>query len=345
MVTIEIFARLLEGRLRLTLRRLKPFPAKAALAYIFQMHELEGGINPPALAYTPHLRHCLTSFALQKAGYARSAKDPHTFHPDMPPGALLELLHRTVPSEDLHLGIRKGVMTVQVGNLGQLRGVFGMDPSVVDLRDDGHGVIEFHGPFAIKWSMYDVTEPWGKLAGSLSISVGSYTEFNRMGTDVIKSSKCHPEALRGSGVEAPAKKKARTSKASSDTGGRRRASQAQAQANERAQRLEKRSVRLGGGSESTSPSDVSDIGRPPFQFPERDDYRISLSSRLMQMASEAQAQAKERAPNRSVLLDGGSESTSPSDVSAVGHSSSPDYCSDSLSEGEQPAEGLGGPGA
>jgi len=345
MVTIEIFARLLEGRLRLTLRRLKPFPAKAALAYIFQMHELEGGINPPALAYTPHLRHCLTSFALQKAGYARSAKDPHTFHPDMPPGALLELLHRTVPSEDLHLGIRKGVMTVQVGNLGQLRGVFGMDPSVVDLRDDGHGVIEFHGPFAIKWSMYDVTEPWGKLAGSLSISVGSYTEFNRMGTDVIKSSKCHPEALRGSGVEAPAKKKARTSKASSDTGGRRRASQAQAQANERAQRLEKRSVRLGGGSESTSPSDVSDIGRPPFQFPERDDYRISLSSRLMQMASEAQAQAKERAPNRSVLLDGGSESTSPSDVSAVGHSSSPDYCSDSLSEGEQPAEGLRGPGA
>ena len=417
MVTTEIFASLLEGRPRLTLSRMKPFPAKAALAYIFQMHELEGGLNPPALAYKPLLRHSLTSFALQKAGHGRSAKDLHTFHPDMPPRAVLELVHCTVPSEDLHVGIRNGVLTVEVRNLGQLRGVFGMDPSVVDLRDDGHGVIEFYGPFVIKWSMYDVSEDWGKLAGSLSISVGSYTEFNRMGTDVIKSSKCHPEALRGSGVEAPAKKKARTSKASSDTGGLRRASQAQAQANERAQRLEKRSVRLGGGSESTSPSDVSDVGRPsfrfpetqdgyrislsraveseplrlmqttseaqaqakeraqglerrsvllgggsestspsdvsafgrpPFQFPERDDHRISLSSRFVQMASEALAQAKERAQgleNRSVLLDGGSESTSPSDVSAVGCSSSPDYCSDSLSEGEQPAEGLGGPGA
>jgi hypothetical protein len=417
MVTTEIFARLLKGELRLTLSRMKPFPAKAALPYIFQMHELEGGLNPPALAYTPHLRHCFTSFALQKAGHGRSAKDQLTFRPDIPPRAAMELVHRTVRSEYLHVVIRNGVLTVEVRNLGQLRGVFGMDPSVVDLRDDGHGVIEFYGPFVIKWSMYDVSEDWGKLAGSLSISVGSYTEFNRMGTDVIKSSKCHPEALRGSGVEAPAKKKARTSKASSDTGGLRRASQAQAQANERAQRLEKRSVRLGGGSESTSPSDVSDVGRPsfrfpetqdgyrislsraveseplrlmqttseaqaqakeraqglerrsvllgggsestspsdvsafgrsPFQFPERDDHRISLSSRFVQMASEALAQAKERAQgleNRSVLLDGGSESTSPSDVSAVGRSSSPDVCFDSLFEGEQPAEGLGGPGA
>ena len=125
-------------------------------------------------------------------------------------------------------------------------------------------------------------------------------------------------------------------------------SEAQAQAKERAQGLERRSVLLGGGSESTSPSDVSAFGRPPFQFPERDDHRISLSSRFMQMASEALAQAKERAQgleNRSVLLDGGSESTSPSDVSAVGRSSSPDVCFDSLFEGEQPAEGLGGPGA
>ena len=419
MVNTEIFARLLEGRLRLTLSRMKPFPAKAALAYIFHMHELEGGLNPPALAYTPLLRHSLTSFALQKAGHARSAKDLHTFHPDMPPRAVLELLHCTVPSEDLHVGVRKGVLTVEVKNLGQLRGVFGMDPSVVDLRDDGHGVIEFYGPFAIKWNMYDVSEDWGKLSGSLSISVGSYTEFNRMGTDVIKSSKCHPEALRGSGVEAPAKKKARTSKASPDTGGLRRASQAQAQANERAQRLERRSVLSGGGSESTSPSDVSDVGRPsfrfpetqdsyrisliraveseplrlmqttsqaqaqanvraqgqerrsfllgggsestspsdvsavgrsPFQFPERDDHRISLSSRFVQMASEVLVQAKERAQgleNCSVLLDGGSESTSPSDVSAVGRPSSPDVSYDALFEGpgEQPAEGLGGPGA
>jgi hypothetical protein len=418
-VTIEIFPMLLEGRLRLTLRRMKPFPAKAALAYIFHMHELEGGLNPPALAYKAHLGHNLRSFALQKAGQGRSAKNQHTFHPDMPARALLEMLHRTVPGSEMHVVISKGVLTVEVGNLGQLRGVFGMDPSVVDLRDDGYGVIEFQGPFIFKWGMYESTEGWGGFTGSLSISVGSFTEFNRMGTDVIKSSKCHPEALRGSGVEAPAKKKARTSKASPDTGGLRRTSQAQAQANERAQRLERRSVLSGGGSESTSPSDVSDVGRPsfrfpetqdgyrisliraveseplrlmqttsqaqaqanvraqgqerrsfllgggsestspsdvsafersPFQFPERDDHRISLSSRFVQMASEALAQAKERAKgleNCSVLLDGGSESTSPSDVSAVGRPSSPDFSFDNLFEGpgEQPAEGLGGPGA
>ena len=127
-------------------------------------------------------------------------------------------------------------------------------------------------------------------------------------------------------------------------------SEAQARAKERAQGLEKRSVPLDGGSESTSPSDVSAVGRSSFQFPETEDgYRTSLISRLMQTASKAQVRANERAQRlekRSVLLNGGSESTSsPSDVSAVGRPSSPDYYSDSLSEGEQPAEGLGAPGA
>ncbi len=50
MVAFEIFAKLPEGRLRLTLSHLKPFPALAALAYIFHIHELEGGLNPSAVA-------------------------------------------------------------------------------------------------------------------------------------------------------------------------------------------------------------------------------------------------------------------------------------------------------
>ena len=55
MVTFETFAKLLQGRLRLTLSRLKPFPAQAALAYIFHIHELEGGLSPALLQW--HMRN------------------------------------------------------------------------------------------------------------------------------------------------------------------------------------------------------------------------------------------------------------------------------------------------
>ena len=93
--------------------------------------------------------------------------------------------------------------------MDELRWVFGMKLCVLDLRDDGHGVIELPSPFGFKWSMYDTTESWGALSGRVSIYVGLYTKYNHIGTDVINSSECHPDALRGSGIKAPAKKKAR----------------------------------------------------------------------------------------------------------------------------------------
>ncbi len=58
-----------------------------------------------------------------------------------------------------------------------------------------------------------------------------------MGTDVIKSSREHPEALRGSGI---AVKKARVSKDSSLAGRTKQATKAPAQAQERQRRQEKR---------------------------------------------------------------------------------------------------------
>ena len=267
MVTFEIFPKLLQGRLRLRLSRMKPFPAHAALAYIFHIHELEGGLNPAAVAYRSLLGHALASFASLKAEHARSAKDQLSFRPDMPGLALMELLHRTVPPEDRIVAIRNGVMTVEVRKLDILLPVFGVTPTIFDLRSDGHGVIEFHGPFVFKWSMYDTTKPWGSLTGSLSISVGSFTEKNRMGTDVIKSSKCHPDALRGSGIKPPAEKKARTSKASSDTGRTKQASKAPEQAIERMQRRARRLALLAGGSgsESTSSSDKREVSRSSSQ--------------------------------------------------------------------------------
>ena len=274
MVPLEIFAKLLRGELRLTLSRLKPFPAEAALAYLNRLNELGGGLSPPALAYICILGHTLTAFARQKSAHARHNKDPLSVRPDMPGLALMELLYRTVKPEHYRAAFRgNGDLVVEISNLDALTPVFGRSPSRFDFRGEGLGVVEFHGPFVFKWIQFDTTEPWGPLSGSVSISVGSFTEYNRMGTDVIKSSKCHPDALRGSGIKAPAVKKARTSKASSDTGRTKQASQAPAQAVQRDKRLRRRSglSNGGSGSESTSASDVRDVDRSSSQPPYRSD--------------------------------------------------------------------------
>ena len=257
MVSFEIFAKLLQGQLRLTLSRLKPFPAQAALAYLHRQNELEGGISPPALAYRGLLGHDLFNFALQKAAHAKSAQNQHSFRPNMPGRALMELVYLTLKPGEYDIAFRHGDLMVEVQNLDALTPVFGLSPSRFDLRREGFGVIQFHGPFVFKWSQFDTLEPWGPLEGSVSISVGSFTEYCRMGADVIKSSKRHPEALRGSGIKAPTEKKARASKASSETGRAKQALRAQAQAEARRQRHDNRNVgsaplASGSGSESSS---------------------------------------------------------------------------------------------
>lgn len=224
---LDVLTRLSKGQLRLTINRLLPFRAREALSYLSSMHELDGGLNPPALAYRCLLGHALTTFARQKVEHARSAKDQLSFRPDMPGRALMELIYRSVPPEEHNVVIRNGNMLVEVKNLDALRPVFGLTPSRFDFRGEGCGVIELHGPFTFKWSMYDTLEPTGALSGSVSISVGSFTEYSRMGTDVIKSSKCHPDALRArreSGLkdptEGPKEKKARSSRGSQAQTGR-----------------------------------------------------------------------------------------------------------------------------
>jgi hypothetical protein len=72
MVTFEIFAKLLQGQLRLMLSFLKPFPARAALAC---RTSLKAACSPLALAYRCILGHALTTFAHQRAAHAKSAKD------------------------------------------------------------------------------------------------------------------------------------------------------------------------------------------------------------------------------------------------------------------------------
>ena len=264
-VSCEIFPKLLRGQLRMTLRRLKPFPFHAALAYLHRQNELGGGLFPPALAYRCNLGQALTTFARQRSAHQKSGKDQLSFRPDVPGRALMELLYCTVKPDNTLISIRNGVLMVEVKDLDALTSVFGTSPSSFDLRGEGLGVVKFLGPFVFKWSMYDTVDPWGPLAGSVSISVGSFTEYNRMGTDVIKSSRCHPDALRASGIKAPAQKRARTSQTSSETRRMKLASQAQEQADQRRQRQASRSAMSAGGSgaESMTPSDERD-GQPPY---------------------------------------------------------------------------------
>ena len=278
-VSFDIFTQLLQGNIPLTVNRMKPFPASAALAYVFYMHELDGGLNPPAHAYRDCLAHAAKLFALQKAAHSRSTKDPHSFRPDMPGPALMELLYRTVPPEHRRVTISNGNMLVEVQNLEALHGVFGLIPHEFNLRDDGFGMMRFNGPFVFKWSMYDTQESWGALSGSVSISVGSYTELNRMGTDVIKSSKCHPDALRGSGIKTATEKKARVITTNSDISKKRLGSRAPEQAVARMQRQVRRMGLLGSGSQagstSESTSDERDVRRSSSQPPICSDSQSS----------------------------------------------------------------------
>ena len=245
-VSFDIFSKLLQGELRLTLSRMKPFPPQAALAYLYFMHELDGGLNPPAIAYKDYLAHELEMFARKKAAHAKNSKDQLSIRLNMPGPALMELLYRTVAPEHRIVVISNGNMFVEVQNLEALHGVFGMVPEYFNLRDHGFGIMQFHGPYTFKWSLYDTLEAGGPLSGSVSISVGSYTEYSRMGPpDVIKSSRCHPDALRGSGGQLPAEKKARVSTKSCSTGLKKQASRAAEQAQERLERRVKRMALAG----------------------------------------------------------------------------------------------------
>ncbi len=110
--------------------------------------------------------------------------------------------------EDREPSISNGNLMVKVVSPEALTRVFGLNPSSFNFRGEGFGVIELNGPFVFKWSMYDTLDASGSLEGSVSISVGSYIEYSRMGNDVIKSSKCHQDAIRASSIKYPAEKKA-----------------------------------------------------------------------------------------------------------------------------------------
>jgi hypothetical protein len=156
---------------------------------------------------------------------------------------------------------------VKVVSPEALTRVFGLNPFSFNFRGEDFGVIELNGPFVFKWSMYDTLDASGPLEGSVSISVGSYIEYSRMGNDVIKSSKCHPDAIRASSIKYPAEKKARTTSTARPEKAK-PASKAPAQAMERLQR-QARSMGISAySSASESTSDDIDARRSTSQPPQ-----------------------------------------------------------------------------
>jgi len=195
---LGVLARVKNGQVPMTLRRMAPFPAECALAFLHHQHAVHcGGLYPPAIWYQAHLADIVKSFAFQKtAQHLRSTKDMHTMHPRIPGAALMELLYLKLDARYREVAVSNGNLIVKVGDLASLIDVFGIPIDKFNFIPQGHGIVKFHGPFVFKWSMYDTLDQTGPLEGSASISVGAYTEYDRMGSGVVKSSKCHPDSIK-----------------------------------------------------------------------------------------------------------------------------------------------------
>ena len=157
-----------------------------------------------------------------------------------------------------------------------------------------------------------------------------------MGTDVIKSSKCHPDALRGSGIAAPLDPSGPLSGSVRISVG-----------------SYTEYFRMGTDVIKSSKCHPDALRGSGIKTPVEKRARASKSSSdtgRMKHVSKAPAQAMERMQRqvkRMALLPSGSgsESTSTSDERDVRRSTSqPPYCSDSQSGGELPAEISEAPG-
>jgi len=196
---LGVLAMVASGQVPITLRRMDPFPPECALAFLHHQHAVHsGGLYPPAIWYRPHLADILKSFARQKtAQHLKSSKDMLTMHPRIPGAALMELLYLKMDASRREVSISNGNILVKVVDLEFLQDVFGIPVAdKFNFIPEGFGMVKLDGPFVFKWSMYDTLEQTGPLDGSVSISVGSYTEYDRMGSGALKSSKCHPDSIK-----------------------------------------------------------------------------------------------------------------------------------------------------
>ena len=204
-----ILTELMLGVRPLKLCRMRPLPSSAALGLMHHSRMLHSQGFPHAMLNQPHLGFILKQFVLSKAQHAKTSKDAHTMHPKIEGSSLMEILFQRVDADERTVSINNGTVVVTVNDASALHAVFGYPVlDKIDLTSQGFGYIQLYAPFTFKYSLYDTVEDYGPIGGSVSISIGAYTEYDRHGTGVIKSSKCHPDATL-TGQRGPAVKKPR----------------------------------------------------------------------------------------------------------------------------------------
>ena len=204
-----ILTELMQGARAVQLCRMRPFPSSAALGLMHHSRMLHSQGFPHAMLNQPHLGWILRQFVLSKAQHAKTSKDAHTMHPRIAGPSLMEILFLRVDADKRSVSIINGNLVVTVIDASALHAVFGFPVlDKIDLTSQGFGYIQLYAPFTFKYSLYDTVEDSGPIEGSVSISIGAYTEYDRHGTGVIKSSKCHPDATL-TGQRDPAAKKPR----------------------------------------------------------------------------------------------------------------------------------------
>jgi hypothetical protein len=194
---VQVIKELVSGGLAISLGRMKPFPPESVLDLIRLQNNLFGGHTPHPMVYREYMASAMEEFARQKTAQSMtSSRDQLSVRLCMPGRALMELLVQTVPTSKRRVSNHNGTVSVSVDEHDALTRVFGRQVSEFDFRKEEQlGIVELGGPFTFRWNLYVTQDASGAVEGSCSVSVAYYSEKDRMGKGVIKSSKCHPESL------------------------------------------------------------------------------------------------------------------------------------------------------
>ena len=139
------------------------------------------------LVYLGPLYYSFLAFCREKtAKDVKRIAHQRTFRPCVPGRAVMALLRNLDASNIQSVTVAKMTMLVAVGEPTFLDGIFGRKMSQYDFRPEGYGVVSIHGPIYFKWEMCVSEEGDGPVEGTLSITVGGWTSYDRFGSGIIK---------------------------------------------------------------------------------------------------------------------------------------------------------------
>jgi hypothetical protein len=143
------------------------------------------------------LAEALRSYAKTKTAHAKNTNSIHTFKAEIPGKTMVELMFQRVHPEKRIVSLRRnGGLAITVEE-DDLPFVFGKDVLRHDFISDGFGTVRLYGPFIFIWQMHD--RFGATLEGPVTITVDSFTEYNRHG-EVIKSTKTSAESMKAGGA-------------------------------------------------------------------------------------------------------------------------------------------------